>query len=91
MKLKVIRLIAKPDTWFKEGTEVYDYDEYGVRFTLDEYEEWKKSGNILARGIRVCKNPLSEGTENNLKVSGEEYIDGELCDIDEFEVEIHEY
>ena len=43
MKLKIIRLIAKPDTWFKEGTEVYDYDEYGVRFTLDEYEEWKKS------------------------------------------------
>ena len=34
MKLKVIRLIAKPDTWFKEGTEVYDYDEYGVRLRI---------------------------------------------------------
>ena len=86
--MKVIRLIAKPDTWFKEGIEVYDYDEYGVRFTLDEYEEWKKSGNILARGIRVCKNPLSEGTEHTPKVLGEEYIDGELCDIDEFEVDV---
>ena len=88
--MKVIRLIAKPDTWFKEGSEVYDYDEFGVRFTLDKYEEWKKSGSILARGIRVCENPLSEGTENNPKVLGEEYIDGELCDIDEFEVEIRE-
>ena len=75
--MQMIRLIAKPDTWFKEGLEVYNYDEYGKRFTLLEYEEWKKSGVILARGIRVCKNPLSESTENNPKVLGEEYIDGE--------------
>jgi hypothetical protein len=33
-------------------------------------------------------NPLSEGTENNPKVLGEEYIDGELCGIDEFEVDV---
>jgi hypothetical protein len=33
---------------------------------------------------------LLKGTENTPKVLGEEYIDGELCDIDEFEVEIHE-
>tara|TARA_E500000081_G_C6139942_1_gene359682 strand:+ start:2029 stop:2172 length:144 start_codon:yes stop_codon:yes gene_type:complete len=45
--MKVIRLIAKPDTWFKEGIEVYDYDEYGVRFTLDEYEEWRSHCELL--------------------------------------------
>jgi len=77
-----VRLIAKPNTWFKEGTEVYNYDKYGVRFTLDEYKEWEKSGTILTRGLRVCENPESEN-----KLLGEEYIDGEYCDIDEFEVE----
>lgn len=83
--MQMIRLIAKPDTWFKEGSEVYNYDEYGKRFTLLEYEEWKKSGMILARGIRVCDDPLAES--RGLKV-GEEYIDGEYCSIDEFNIEI---
>ena len=78
--MKLVKLIAKPNTWFKEGTEVYNYD--GVPFTLDEYEECKySSGTILARGIRVCEHA------SELRPLGEEYIDGEYCDIDEFEVE----
>ena len=24
--MKYVKLIAKPDTWFKTGSEVYDYD-----------------------------------------------------------------
>ncbi len=83
--MKLVKLIAKPNTWFKEGTEVYNYDEYGLRFTLDEYKKWEESGTILARGIRVCECPEAEN-----RPLGGEYIDGEYCDIDEFEVELLE-
>lgn len=82
--MKHVKLIAKPNTWFKEGTEVFHYDEYKKLIPLSEFNEWKKSDMILCRGIRVCENPISE---NRTKV-GEEYIDGELCGIDEFEIEI---
>ena len=80
--MTLVKLIAKPNTWFKEGTEVFNYDEYGVRFTLDEYKKWEESGTILARGLRVCEDA------SELRPLGEEYIDGEYCDIDEFEVEL---
>tara|TARA_R110000772_G_scaffold249530_2_gene363829 strand:+ start:21506 stop:21730 length:225 start_codon:yes stop_codon:yes gene_type:complete len=73
--MKTVKLTAKPDTWFDEGTEVYDYGsdyENKVRITWLEFEEWKKSGMILARGLRNGKT------------------DGEACGIDEFEVEIVE-
>jgi hypothetical protein len=89
--MKKVKLIARPDTWFKEGTEVYDYDaDYGdkERITLEAFEEWKKSGFICARGIRIAQ------TDNECRVfgldMGEEYIDGEACHIDEFDVEIVE-
>lgn len=26
--MKYVKLIAKPDTWFVEGTEAFDYEEY---------------------------------------------------------------
>ena len=83
--MTLVKLIAKPNTWFKEGTEVYNYDEYGVRFTLDEYKKQEESGTILARGLRVCEDA------SELRPLGEEYIDGEYCDIDEFEVEFLVY
>jgi hypothetical protein len=40
--MKYVKLIAKPDTWFKAGTEVFDYDEYGKRITLESYNKWLK-------------------------------------------------
>jgi len=71
---KYVKLIAKPDTWFKAGTEVfsYDSDEYGKRITLESYNKWLESGTILARGIHIYEN-------------GVEVDDGELCGINEFD------
>ena len=70
-----VKLTAKPDTWFKAGTEVFDYDEYGKRITFESYHEWLKSKSILVRGIHIYEN-------------GVEVEDGELCSIDEFDVEL---
>lgn len=70
---KYVKLIAKPDTWFKAGTEVFSYDEFGVRITLESYNKWLKSGSILARGIHMYED-------------GVEAEDGELCGIDEFDM-----
>ena len=84
---KYVKLIAKPDTWFKAGTEVFDDDCFGKRYTLEAYNEWLKSGRILARGIRVCEH------EYELKLGyelGEEREDGELCNINEFDMTIVE-
>ena len=72
---KYVKLIAKHHTWFKAGTEAFDYDEYGKRITLEKYNEWLQSGTILARGIHIYEN-------------GEEHIDGEFCRIDEFDMTI---
>lgn len=85
MTMKYVKLIAKPNTWFKENTEVYHYDcdEYDkYRITLDEWNEWIKSGCVLARGIRIAQN------KSELLEIGREYFDGESCLIDEFNVEI---
>lgn len=82
---KYVKLIAKPDTWFKAGTEVFDYDEYGKRLTLEAYNKWRESGMILTRGIRVCE------CDYELKLGykvGEEREDGESCLIDEFDMTI---
>lgn len=88
---KYVKLTARPDTWFKEGTEVYDYEsdyEKRQRITLEEFErDWKPSQIICVRGIRIVENPLSEG--QHLQV-GQEFIDGEACAIDEFDIEIVE-
>lgn len=82
---KYVKLIAKPDTWFKVGTEVFDYDEYGKRYTLEDYNKWLESGIILARGTRVCEH----GYELNIGYkNGEEREDGELCNINEFDMTI---
>ena len=66
---RYVTLIAKPDSWFDAGTEVFHYDynpKDKVKITTAEYEEWKLSGSILCRGLH----------------NGE--WDGEWCDIDEF-------
>lgn len=44
--MKFVKITAKPDTWFKEGTEVYSYDcnapKQLYRISL---EEWESSVN----------------------------------------------
>lgn len=88
--MKYVKLTARPDTWFKAGTEVYDYDchppEDTRRITLDAWTEWSQYRMVLARGIRVIENPASEGGGQ----VGEERWDGESCSIDEFDIEIVE-
>lgn len=90
--MKYVKLIAKPDTWFKEGTEVFHYDfkyEEKVRITLEDYEEWKKDGMICVRGIRICEEGNGEVENLGYRV-GDEREDGECCLLDEFEIEIIE-
>jgi len=82
---KYVKLIAKPDTWFKAGTEVFDDDCFGKRYTLEAYNQWLKSGIILARGIRVCEHDYELKLGYEL---GEERQDGELCNINEFDMTI---
>ena len=83
--MKYVKLIAKSDTWFKAGTEVFDDDCFGKRYTLEAYNQWLKSGIILARGIRVCEHDYELKLGYEL---GEEREDGELCNINEFDMTI---
>ena len=86
--MKYVKLVAKPDTWFKEGTEAYEYDSHWDtkrRITLEEWErDWVMTNSVLARGIRVKQYD----TESGSICMGEEYFDGEACSIEEFEVTI---
>ena len=85
-----VKLVAKPDTWFKAGTEVYDYDcnapEDLRRITLAAWEQALKDGSLGPRGIRVIENPASEGGGQ----VGEERWDGEWWLTEEFDAEIVE-
>jgi hypothetical protein len=75
-----VKLIAKPDTWFKAGTEVLWEDNKWVdrRPTEQEWEEIVQQGFSVFRGIRVAEdNP----NENARYTPGEEYEDGEVCQI----------
>lgn len=83
---KYVKLTAKPNTWFKEGTEVFNYDQYGKRLTLEEYNNWVLDRLILVSGIRVCEDGY-EVNDMGCKI-GEERIDGESCNLNEFIVEI---
>lgn len=85
--MKYVKLTAKPDTWFKEGTEVYDYNcrppEQLLRVTL---EEWESCVNF--EGICVCGYRIPQ-LENEIDIFEEGgRWDGEFCSVDEFEVEI---
>jgi hypothetical protein len=92
--MKYVKLIAKPNTWFKEGTEVYsdesDPPDKLVRMTV---EEWNNptffedgSGYNYFCGIRVCDTVY----ENKLYGRGTEKWDFEWWKIDDFEMEIVE-
>lgn len=84
--MKYVKLTAKPDTWFKEGTEVYDYycdaPSDLVRLSLDEWDECN-GFQVVCRGIRIPK------MKTEIEMFGtEERWDGEVCSCSEFEVEI---
>lgn len=87
--MKYVKLTARKDTWYVEGTEAYHYDcdeTNKYRYTLDEWNTLKsEKGNwgVLVRGTRISENKLSENVE-----VGDKYFDGEFCNFDEFDVEI---
>jgi len=90
--MKYVKLTAKPDTWFKEGTEVYDYNcrppEQLLRVTLEEWESCVNFHGIKA--ICVCGFRIPQ-FENEIDIFGEGEggrWDGECCSVYEFEVEI---
>lgn len=46
--LNYVSLIAKPNTYYDGGTEVFNYD--GKRYTVDEWNECIKVGTCGTRG-----------------------------------------
>jgi len=86
--MKYVKFISKPEEWFKEGTEAFYQDSKykSRRMTVEEYQDIKNSVYPAACfvGIRVCEdNP----NERNFSEPGEERIDGEFCNFDEFDIE----
>jgi hypothetical protein len=70
---KYVKIIAKYNGWFDEGTQVYDSNiqpyKKLVRFKAKEFDEsWKPSGHILGRGFRKGQ------------------LDEELCPLEEFDI-----
>ncbi len=86
--MSYVKLTARPDTWFKAGTEVYHYDE-DRRLTFTEWVEAKTAWGhepfvVCVRGTRV----VEAGYEEKLfGPPGTERSDGECCGSDEFDVE----
>lgn len=90
--MKYVKLTARHDTWFKEGTEVYDYDSNSdkmTRVTLDYWNQCNKPNDprnmdaLCVSGIRITEL----GNEREIFGEGERW-DGEYCTCDEFDVEI---
>lgn len=87
-----VKIIAKPDTWYKEGTEVrlaYGKEPY-ERITFKElYENIEASGiGAVFSGTRIVHFPNETTTG---KAVGDEYLDEELCGWEEFTIEFQEY
>lgn len=88
--MKFVKLTAKPDTWFKEGTEVYSYDCHPPnqlwRVSLDEWESCVSFEGIKAMCVVGRRTPK---LKNELEIFGEEERwDSEVCWYEEFHVEI---
>ena len=47
------RYYAKPDTWFKEGTEAFREEEMWPEGSLTDSETGEKSGSAIYRGTYV--------------------------------------
>lgn len=86
--LKYVKLVAKPNTWFKEGTEVYAHDstsENKRRLTVDEWEMMEKVTFGLLKGIWVATKGFG-AIENCGFIEGKEYFIGDCIHTDELEV-----
>ena len=44
-----VKLISKPDEYYDEGTEVFNYE--GKRFTIEEWESCQPHGICCVRGL----------------------------------------
>ena len=91
--MKYVKLTARPNTWFKAGTEVYTYEsrqDSPTRMTLEEWERWMDPNPfvVLVAGLRVCDDDPNECGLGY--APGEERWDGESCDPAEFDMEIVE-
>jgi hypothetical protein len=88
--MKYVKLTARPNTWFKEGTEVFNYDsDYNdkKRITVQEWNDALGDygrGGIAVRGLRVCELGYEMDLGYNV---GDIREDGEWCRCDEFDVE----
>jgi len=93
--MKYIKLIAKPDTWYKPGTEVFFDDssvkEPNVPIKRIIQEDFKKRSKEFHSGCMVGLHTPTNYHE--VKVVGtDDRIDGELCFLEEFEaIETDEY
>lgn len=85
--MRYIKLIAKPNTWYKAGSEVLweGLKEDGWTMRRPNEGEWeyviKPDHGIGCVGIRAAQF-------DGLVQIAAEYEDGEWCLLDEFEVEI---
>jgi hypothetical protein len=93
--MKYVKLIAKPKTWYKEGTEVF-YDDSSIKepnvpIKRVSKEEFEKRAKEWHSGCMVGLHTPTHYREVAV-VGTEDRIDGELCFLEEFEVlETDEY
>lgn len=88
--MKYVKLTAKHDTWFKEGTEVYSYDcRPPQQIWRVPLEVWKNCDSFTGiKSICVCGLRITQ-LKHEIEIFGEgERWDGEACACDDFDVEI---
>lgn len=93
--MKYVKLIAKPNTWYKEGTEVFyevsPFQTPNVPVKRLTKEEFEKRSNEWDAGVMVGLHTPDADYEIEL-FGTDDRIDGELCQLNEFEVvETDEY
>ena len=80
------KIIAKPGTWFKAGTEVriaYEPEPY-PRVTFEKLYEYIKESPIAV----FCGTRITEHENEGGWAIGEEHLDEETCGWDEFTFEL---
>lgn len=80
--MKYVKFIARPNVWYKEGTEAFIDNNYPNqyafhRFTVEEFEAYKNLHEGWGNGLFVGLRSYNEGYER---------IDGELCFLEEFDI-----
>lgn len=90
---QIVKITAKPDTWFKAGTEVliaYGKEPY-KRITFQQlYDYMAEEGCIIGAvffGTRIVSEEYELHTNRKI---GDERLDEEMCAWDEFIYEFEE-